>query len=104
MLLKLDTGAKSVELQKPDDCGDFKVKVLGSMDPADIDETIASAGAGRLVGPHAWIAISSIRQWAEGNTTDGWDERFQRLLDEAGRAGRLNDDRSYLYADYSEAT
>lgn len=104
MLLRLDTNAKSLELQDPDDCDDFKVEVTGSMNPADVDETIASAGAGRLVGAHAFIAVASIRQWADGNTSDGWDTRFQALLDKAGREGRMNDDRSYLYADYAEAT
>jgi len=99
MLLRLDTNAKSLELRDPDDCGEFSVEVAGSDNPADIDETIASAGAGRLVGQHAFIAVASIRQWADGHTGDGWDDRFQQLLDQASRDGRMNDDRSYLYAD-----
>lgn len=104
MLLRLNTSDKTVELHEPDNCDDFKVEVTGPMDPAEIDETIASVGAGRLVGPHAWIAVSSIRAWSEGKTGDGWDDRFQRLLDKAGREGRMNDDRSYLYADYHAAS
>lgn len=103
MLLRLDTNEKSLELQDPDNCDDFVVEVTGSMNPAEVDETIASVGAGRLVGPHAWIAVASIRQWADGKTSDGWDGRFQQLLDKAGREGRMNDDRTYLYADYHEA-
>jgi hypothetical protein len=103
MLLRLQTDEKSLQLEDPDDCNDFTVVVEGSMNPAEVDETIASAGAGRLVGPHAWIAVASIRQWAEGKVGDDWDTRFQALLDKAGRDGRLNDDRSYLYADYKPA-
>lgn len=103
MLLRLDTNAKSVELDDPDDCEDFKIEVVGSMDPAEVDETIASAGAGRLVGPHAWIAVSSIRQWTNGRTSEDWDARFRQMLDKAGREGRLNDDRSYLYSDFQAA-
>jgi hypothetical protein len=102
MLLRLNTDDKTLEMHEPDDCDDFIVEVNGTMDPAEVDETIASAGAGRLVGPHAWIAIESIRVWAEGKTSDDWDKRFQMLLDRASRAGRMNDDRSYLYADYKK--
>lgn len=103
MELRLDTGAKSIELNDPDNCDDFKVVVSGSMDPAEVDETIASVGAGRLVGPDAWIAVHSLREWAAGKTSDGWDARFQRLLDEAGRNGRMNDDRTYLMSHLTQA-
>ena len=98
MILQLDTNAKTVSLTEPDDCDEIHVEVSGSTNPADVDETIASVGAGRLVGNDAWIAVASLRAWAEGKVGDGWDKRFQAMLDQAGRAGRMNDDRSYVMA------
>jgi hypothetical protein len=96
MFLRLDTDAKTIELVDPDNCDEFHLEVSGDPNPADIDETIAAAGAGRLVGPNAWIAVDRLRQMAEGKVSEDWPTRFQMMLDAAGRNGWMNDDRSYV--------
>lgn len=98
MYLKLDTGANTIELVDPDNCEVFHVEVAGSMEPADVDEVIAGNAAGRLVGDSAYISVDKIRAWAEGRTGDDWPTRFQVMLDNAGRNGWMNDDRTYVMA------
>lgn len=98
MYLKIDTGAKTIELADPDDCEKFHVEVSGSMNPADIDEVIADNAAGRLVGDNAYVSVEKVRGWAEGRVGDDWPKRFQMMLEAAGRNGWMNDDRTYVMA------
>ncbi|MCU0270817.1 MAG: hypothetical protein MUF83_19535 [Acidimicrobiales bacterium] len=96
MYLRVDTTAKTMALVEPDDTDEFHLEVPGSTDLELIDETVASQGAGRLVGGDAWISIVWLRAHAEGNVGDDWPMRFQKMLDYAGSKGWLNDDRTYV--------
>ena len=103
MFLKIDTGEKTISLADPDNCDEFHVEVSGSMNPAEVDEVIADNGAGRLVGDNAFVSVAKVREWAAGNVADGWETRFQVMLDLAGRNGWMNDDRTYIQAHLKSA-
>jgi len=94
MYLRVDTAAKKTDLVDPDNTEEFHVVVVGSTDPAEIDESLA--GLGRLVGPDVYVGVAQLRTLAEGNVGDDWDTKFRAMLDRAGQNGWLNDDRSYL--------
>lgn len=98
MFVKIDTGAKTIELIEPDNTNELHVEVHGSANPADIDEVIADNAAGRLVGDNAYLAVEKLREWAEGNVPDDWATRFQLMLNKAGENGWMNDDRTYVMA------
>ena len=96
MYLKVDSDAKTATLEDPDDCEEFHVLVVGGGNDGDVDEAIADLGAGRLVGPNAYIAVHRLEELAQGRVGDDWPVRFRKMLDYAGSQGWMNDDRSYV--------
>jgi len=103
MIVKIDTEAKTISLADADNTEKLHAEVTGSMNPALVDEVIADNAAGRLVGPNAYLSVAKLREWAAGNTSDGWDTRFQAMLNKAGEQGWMNDDRTYVMAHLVEA-
>lgn len=96
MFLRVDTDAMTTTLEEPDDCDEFHVLVVGSGDDDAVDEAIATIGAGRLVGPNAFVAVHRLEELAEGRVGDDWPVRFRKMLDHASSQGWMNDDRSYV--------
>jgi hypothetical protein len=84
--------APSVTLEEPDDCRRFHVAVRGlSEDSAR--QALEAEGVGRLGDPAAAeIAIAAIRKLAQGRVKPDWPERFEAMLEYAGRKGWLSAD------------
>lgn len=96
MILRLDTNAKTAELDELDDTGGFSVTLDGPSDAGDIYEAMASKSLGMVVGPDLWVSVHQIEALAEGKVGADWSDRFRTMLADAQRAGGLNDDGSYL--------
>lgn len=96
MFLRVDTDSVTATLEDPDNCDEFHVLIVGAGNEDAIDEAIAALGAGRLVGPNAFVAVHRLEELAEGRVGDDWPARFHKMLDYASSQGWMNDDRSYV--------
>lgn len=95
-----------VELRDADDCGDFRVCIVGGADgdaggggaggAAHLDDLLGSIG--RPDGDHVWVSVEVVRRMAAGRVDDGWDERFASMLEYAASKGWLDADGAHVRA------
>jgi hypothetical protein len=86
VVITVDTVSGEVTLVDPDDFTKFHVDARGA---GDVGEALASAGAGRLDGDHAFIDTDWLRATAAG--TPEWAEGFTKMLGYAQSKGWIDE-------------
>ncbi|MCD2114908.1 hypothetical protein [Rhodococcus rhodochrous] len=87
-----DGGRGTPQLRTAEDLGALSVRVdASSLDWDILSKTLRAAGAGEVVGAHAWLDISWLRA-AAGKREQDWHRGFTAMLDYAAAHGWLSDD------------
>jgi hypothetical protein len=91
VVVDVDVAAEppAVGLTDPEDCTAFAVRVRG--DRAGLAGALGSAGAGRMDGDEALIAVDAVRRLAAGRVGDGWEDDFAAMLRYAEGKGWIAD-------------
>lgn len=89
-----DGGRGTPELRTADDLDALSVRAVSSSpDWNNLSRTLRVAGAGEVVGDHAWLDISWLRA-AAGERDQEWCDGFTVMLEYAGAHGWLSADGS----------
>jgi hypothetical protein len=88
----------SLALVEPDDCTSFDVTVTGTGDDTDLDRALVDAGVGRTDKDEALVTVAAVRRLAAGAVGEGWDGRFEAMVDYARGRGWLTDDAESIRA------
>lgn len=98
MIIRFETSATAAGppvVDERDDFGRFHVEVAGD---GDVDAAVSTFGRLDDDGDHAWISVQAIREATSGPVDEGWEQRFQGMLDYAGSKGWLDEDRAAIRA------
>ncbi len=101
MYVAIDSRTRRASLADPENFQQFHVAVAG----AETDTALAalgSAGAPTDEDDHVWVSVAAVRGWAEGRVGEDWEQGFQKMLDYAGSAGWLDDERRHIRAHIEE--
>lgn len=96
MYLQADLRTHSFDLVQPSDCQRFSVRVVGSGDLHDLEETLAECGA--VEDDHVWVDVDVIRRLARFSTDEGWDTDFAGMVRYAQEHGWLDEQRNRIRA------
>jgi hypothetical protein len=97
----LTTEPPAVELDDPEDCKAFSVRVRG--DRARLASALEAGGVGHMDGDEALIAVDAVRRLAAGRVGPGWEGDFAAMLDYAAEKGWITDDVRAIRAHIEEA-
>lgn len=104
MYLLVDLNLRRVELEEVDDTRRFHVSVAHGDDLDAVSAILGDANAGYVEVDEAdnteiaWISVDVIGEMALGRTKPGWENHFDKMLEDARKHGRASDDGSHLRA------
>lgn len=96
MYVLADLRTRTFDLVQPADCQRFSVRVVGSGDRHDLEQTLAECGV--VDEDHVWVDVDVIRRLARFSTGEGWDADFAAMVAYARDHGWLDEQANRIRA------